>query len=65
MQGSLQNFLFTSGLRGFIIRNPGLCVPEMDEEGMPLWSVDPVHPTKEGYTRIVDMILSDFRRLTG
>jgi hypothetical protein len=58
-----KNFLFTSGLRGFIIRNPGLCVPEMDEEGVPLWSVDPVHPTTDGYNRIVEMILSEADRL--
>jgi hypothetical protein len=39
-----KNFLFTSGLRGFSIRNPGLCVPETDENGARLWSNDPVHP---------------------
>jgi hypothetical protein len=33
-----KNFLFTSGLRGFVVRNPGLCVPELNEEGMCLWS---------------------------
>jgi hypothetical protein len=60
-----KNFLFTSGLRGFVIRNPGLCVPEMDEEGMSLWTVDPVHPTKEGYSRIADMILSEADRMRG
>ncbi len=32
-----KNFLFTSGLRGFSIRNPGLCVPETDESGTRLW----------------------------
>ncbi len=60
-----KNFLFTSGLRGFVIRNPGLCVPETDEEGMPLWSEDPVHPTNEGYSRIVEMILSEADRMRG
>jgi hypothetical protein len=60
-----KNFLFTSGLRGFVIRNPGLCVPETDEEGTPLWSEDPVHPTKEGYSRMVDLILPEADRMRG
>jgi hypothetical protein len=60
-----KNFLFTSGLRGFVIRNPGLCVPEMDKEGMCLWTEDPVNPTPEGYSRIVDMILSEADRMRG
>jgi hypothetical protein len=51
-----KNFLFTSGLLGFAIRNPGLCVPELDESGRRLWNDDPVHPTYEGYTRICDML---------
>jgi hypothetical protein len=46
-----KNFLFTSGLRGFSIRNPGLCVPETDENGMRFWNNDPVHPTYDGYVQ--------------
>jgi hypothetical protein len=30
-----------------------------------LWSEDPVHPTPEGYSRIVDMILSEAERMRG
>jgi hypothetical protein len=60
-----KNFLFTSGLRGFVVRNLGLCVPEVNEEGMCLWSEDPVHPTQEGYSRIVEMIVTDAERLRG
>ncbi len=58
-----KNFLFTSGLRGFSIRNPGLCVPEMDENGMRLWNNDPVHPTCECYVRICNMICAEADRL--
>jgi len=58
-----KNFLFTSGLRGFAVKNPGLCVPELDEEGNRLWSEDPVHPTASGYSRIVDMLIADADRL--
>jgi uncharacterized membrane protein YgcG len=60
-----KNFLFTSGLRGFAVKNPGLCVPELDEEGNRLWMEDPVHPTTSGYSRIVDMIVTDAERLRG
>jgi hypothetical protein len=60
-----KNFLFTSVLRGFVIRNPGLCVPELNEEGMCLWSDDPVHPTSVGYSRIVEMILSEAEQMRG
>jgi hypothetical protein len=58
-----KNFLFTSGLRGITIRNPGLCVPELDEDGTRLWNDDPVHPTYEGYTRICDMLCVEADRL--
>jgi hypothetical protein len=39
-----KNFLFTSGLRGLAVKNPGLCVLETDEDGNRLWLEDPVHP---------------------
>jgi hypothetical protein len=57
-RGYFKDFLFTSGLRGFSILNPGLCLPAADESGavMMLWGLDPVHPLKEGYFRIADMI---------
>jgi hypothetical protein len=57
-RGYFKDFLFTSGLRGFSILNPGLCLPAKDEDGavMMLWGLDPVHPLKEGYTRIADSI---------
>jgi hypothetical protein len=42
-----KNFLFTSGLRGFAIPNPGLCVPELDE----------------GYMRICNMLCVEADRL--
>ncbi len=42
-----------------------VCVPELDEEGMCLWNEDPVHPTPEGYSKIVDMILSEAERMRG
>jgi hypothetical protein len=45
------------------VKNPGLCVPELDEEGNRLWLEDPVHPTASGYSRIVDMIIADADRL--
>jgi hypothetical protein len=57
-KGFFKDFLFTSGLRGFTILNPGHCLPAVDESGavMMLWGLDPVHPLKEGYTRFADMI---------
>ncbi len=38
---------------------------DKDEDGNGLWSGDPVHPTTEGYSRIVDMILSEADRMRG
>jgi hypothetical protein len=60
-----KNILLTSSLRGFAVRNPGLCVSEVNEDGMSLWSEDPVHPTPEGCSRIVEMIITDAERLCG
>ncbi len=34
--------------------NPGHCLPAVDESGAAM--MDPVHPLKEGYMRIADMI---------
>ncbi len=55
-RGYLKDFLFTSGLRGFTILNPGLCLPALDENGSAVWGLDPVHPLKKGYMPIADMI---------
>jgi hypothetical protein len=57
-RGYFKDFLFTSGLRGFSILNPGLCLPAVDEGGavMMLWGLDPVHLLKEGYLFIAEMI---------
>jgi hypothetical protein len=60
-----KDFLFTSGLRGFSVVNPSLCVPVEDERGEPLWGADPVHPKHEGYNRIVDFVCAEAERLTG
>jgi hypothetical protein len=60
---SYKDFLFTSGLRGFSVLNPGLCVPAEDEAGTPLWSDDPFHPVYEGYSRITDMIVKEAEKL--
>jgi hypothetical protein len=59
-----KDFLFTSGLRGFAVVNPSLCVPMEDETGEPLWGVDPVHPKHEGYNRIVDFVCAEAGRLS-
>jgi hypothetical protein len=32
-----KDFLFTSGLRGFVIHNPGIGVPKKDVMGQHLW----------------------------
>jgi hypothetical protein len=66
-RGYFKDFLFTSGLRGFSILNPGLCLPAVDESGaaMMLWGLDPVHPLKEGYFRIADMISEAASKLGG
>jgi hypothetical protein len=58
-----KDFLFTSGLKHFNIVNPGICVPQEDEEGNQLWGPDPVHPRHEGYGRIVDYICSEAAKL--
>jgi len=60
-----KDFLFTSGLRGFSVVNPSLCVPVEDERGEPLWGADPVHPKHEGYNRIVDFVCAEAERLAG
>ena len=60
-----KDFLFTNGLRGFTVRNPGHAVPEHDDAGTPLWTEDPVHPSFEGYNRIADLIEAEARSLIG
>jgi hypothetical protein len=64
-RGYFKDFLFTSGLRGFTILNPGHCLPPMEDNGGSLWGLDPVHPVKEGYTRIADMICEAAVKLGG
>ena len=56
VRGWFKDFLFSSGLRGFKIINPGICIPETDEEGELLWGEDPVHPLYLGYEKLVDTI---------
>jgi hypothetical protein len=58
-----KDFLFTNGLRGFVILNPGHCVPFEDEEGAELWGMDPVHPLQDGYRRIAAMICEEADKL--
>jgi len=60
-----KDFLFTNGLRGFRIRNPGHVVSGFDESGDPLWQDDPVHPTYEGYNRIADLIEQEAASMLG
>jgi len=60
-----KDFLFTSGLRGFVVRNPGVCVPKEDASGQPLWgNEDPVHPLTEGYNLIGDLLCEEIVNLT-
>ena len=65
VRNHFKDFLFTSGLRGFTVRNPGQAVPAHDESGAPLWTADPVHPTFEGYNLIADLIEEEARILIG
>jgi hypothetical protein len=58
-----KDFLFTNGLRGFVILNPGHCVPFEDEEGAELWGMDPVHPLQDGYRRIAAMLCEEADKL--
>jgi hypothetical protein len=58
-----KDFLFTNGLRGFVILNPGHCVPWEDEEGAELWGMDPIHPLQHGYRRIADLICEEADKL--
>jgi len=59
----LKDFLFTYGLRGFSVLNPGREVPMEDEDGESLWTRDPVHPAYEGYNRIVDLLEEEAAKL--
>jgi len=59
VRGYFKDFLFSSGLRGFKIINPGICIPELDEEGENLWGEDPVHPLYAGYEKLVDTIVEE------
>jgi hypothetical protein len=63
VRGYFKDFLFTNGLRGFSVRNPGHAVPAYDDAGSPLWTEDPVHPAFEGYNRIADLIEVEARSL--
>ncbi len=55
-RNNYKDFFFTSGLRNVTVLNPGAEVPQEDESGLQLWGPDPVHPLREGYERIVDLI---------
>jgi len=59
MRSHFKDFLFTNNIRNFKLLNPGLCVPEKDEDGEPLWGEDPVHPLYGGYERIADLIVKE------
>jgi hypothetical protein len=65
MRGYLKDFLFTNGLRGFKVLDPGRETPEQDENGEPLWVDDSVHPTFEAYNRIADLIENEARLMAG
>jgi hypothetical protein len=58
-RNNYKDFFFTSGLRNVTVLNPGAEVPQEDESGMQLWGPDPVHPLREGYERIVDLIMRE------
>ena len=58
-----KDFLFTSNIRGFSVLNPGMCVPREDEDGEPLWGIDPVHPLPKGYGKIAELILQEAEKL--
>jgi hypothetical protein len=66
-RGFYKDFLFTHGLSGFTIVNPGLCLPlrEDNEDGTGVWGRDPVHPTKEGYSKIAELICEQAGRASG
>ena len=62
-RNSCKDLLFTGGLRGFKVINPGLCIPREDEAREPLWRQDPVHPTYEGYSQLVDFLEAEAENL--
>jgi len=59
MRGHFKDFLFMNNIRNFKLLNPGLCVPEKDEDGEHLWGEDPVHPLYGRYKRIADLIIKE------
>ncbi len=61
-RNNYKDFFFTSGLRNVTVLNPGAEVPQEDESGLQLWGPDPVHPLREGYERIVDLITREDER---
>jgi hypothetical protein len=62
-RGYIKDFLFTNQIRGFVVLNPGLCLPSTGEEGEKVWGQDPVHPLQEGYERIVDMLCEEAAKM--
>jgi hypothetical protein len=61
-RNNYKDFFFTSGLRNVTVLNPGAKVPQEDESGLELWGPDPVHPLREGYERIVDLITREYTK---
>jgi len=62
-----KDFLFCHGLRGFRVVDVNYVLPnnELDEEEERCWTTDPVHPSTQGYNRIVDVLETEFSKLKG
>jgi hypothetical protein len=50
-----KDFLFTRGFRGIKVIDPSPALPNNPGEDN-IWGEDPVHPTTEGYERVVDLL---------
>jgi hypothetical protein len=61
----IKDFLFTSDLRGCKILNPGKEIPVREEGETVFWGDDPIHPTYEGYNRIIDAVVEEADRMSG
>jgi hypothetical protein len=62
-----KDFLFCHGLRGFRVLDVNCCVLDnvLDEDEERCWTTDPVHPSTEGYNKIVDFMEKEFTKIKG
>jgi hypothetical protein len=60
---NFKDFLFTNVLRGFTVIDPSLTVPANSADYDLVWGDNPVHPTTEGYKRVVDLFMTTMEKL--